>query len=94
MKAGGPVDRRMYQVISHLTPHVQRAMLVRQKLQQQNELETNSVSTLDALRTAVLLLDAEGHITHANASARDFHATTQDLIAVWQRLNIYLVETL
>lgn len=71
MKAGGPVDRRMYGVISHLTPHLQRAMLARQRLQQQNELEAMSVRTLDALRTAVLLLDAEGHITHFNASARE-----------------------
>jgi DNA-binding CsgD family transcriptional regulator/PAS domain-containing protein len=70
MKAGGPVDRRMYQVISHLTPHMQRAMLVRQKLQQQTTLETASARTLDALRSAVLLLDANGHITHANQSAR------------------------
>ena len=86
MKAGGPVDRRMYQVISHLTPHLQRAMLVRQKLQQQTELETNSVSTLDALRTAVLLLDAEGHITHANASARDMLDDADVLRSVHGRL--------
>ena len=86
MKAGGPVDRRMYQVISHLTPHLQRAMLVRQKLRQQDELETNSVSTLDALRTAVLLLDAEGHITHANASARDMLDEADVLRSVHGRL--------
>lgn len=71
MKGGGLVDRRMYQVMSHLTPHIQRAMQVRQKLQRQNALDMVSARTLDALRTAVLLLDADGYITHANASARD-----------------------
>lgn len=86
MKAGGPVDRRMYGVISHLTPHLQRAMLVRQKLQQQNELETMSVRTLDALRTAVLLLDAEGHITHFNASAREILDEADVLRSVHGRL--------
>lgn len=86
MKAGGPVDRRMYQVISHLAPHVQRAMLVRQKLQQQDAFETNSVRTLDALRTAVLLLDAEGHITHFNASAREILDEADVLRSVRGRL--------
>jgi DNA-binding CsgD family transcriptional regulator len=71
MKGGGLVDRRMCQVISHLIPHLQRAMLVRQKLQLQDALDAVSARTLDALRTAVVLLDANGHITHANASARD-----------------------
>lgn len=70
MKGGGMVDRRMHQVILHLTPHLQRAMLVRQKLQRHNALEMTSAQTLDALRTAVLLLDPDGHITHSNASAR------------------------
>ncbi|MET4017422.1 LuxR C-terminal-related transcriptional regulator [Bradyrhizobium sp. S3.2.12] len=86
MKGGGPVDRRMYQTISHLTPHMQRAMLVRQKLQQQNALETTSVRTLDALRTAVLLLDADGHITHANASAREILDEADVLRSVHGRL--------
>lgn len=86
MKAGGPVDRRMYQVISHLAPHVQRAMLVRQKLQQQDAFETNSVRTLDALRTAVMLLDAEGHITHFNASAREILDEADVLRSVRGRL--------
>ncbi|WP_407188927.1 helix-turn-helix transcriptional regulator [Bradyrhizobium centrosematis] len=86
MKGGGPVDRRMYGVISHLTPHVQRAMLVRQKLLQQEALETNSVRTLDALRTAVLLLDAEAHITHLNASARDILEEAEILRSVHGRL--------
>ncbi|QDF39119.1 helix-turn-helix transcriptional regulator [Bradyrhizobium symbiodeficiens] len=86
MKAGGPVDRRMYQVISHLTPHLQRAMIVRQKLQQQNALETISVRTLDALRTAVVLLDAEAHITHANAGARDILEEAEILRSVRGRL--------
>lgn len=86
MKAGGPVDRRMYQVISHLTPHLQRAMIVRQKLQQQNALETISVRTLDALRTAVVLLDAEAHITHANAGARDVLEEAEILRSVRGRL--------
>ncbi|MGY0573015.1 hypothetical protein ACTGJ9_019570 [Bradyrhizobium sp. RDM12] len=47
MKAGGPVDRKMYQVISYITPHMQRAMHIRQKLQQQNALEMTSARVLD-----------------------------------------------
>lgn len=86
MKAGCPVDRRMYQVISHLTPHMQRAMLVRQKLQRQNELGTASARTLDALRTAVLLLDANGHITHSNESARELLDGADVLRSVHGRL--------
>ncbi|OAF16410.1 helix-turn-helix transcriptional regulator [Bradyrhizobium neotropicale] len=86
MKAGSAVDRRMYQVISHLTPHVQRAVLVRQKLQQQNALEATSARTLDALQTAVLLLDADGNIVHSNASARDILDEADVLRSVHGRL--------
>jgi DNA-binding CsgD family transcriptional regulator len=86
MKAGGLVDRRMYRVISHLTPHLQRAMLIRQKLQQQNALETTSVHTLDALRAAVLLLDADAQITHANASAQEMLDDADVLRSVRGRL--------
>ena len=86
MKAGGPVDRRMYQVVSHLTPHLQRAMAVRQKLQRQDALETASARTLDALRTAVLLLDADGHIIHFNASAREILEAADVLRSVHGRL--------
>jgi len=86
MKAGGLVDRRMYQVISYITPHMQRAMHVRQKLQHQNALETTSAHTLDALRAAVLLLDAVGHITHSNASAREILEEAEVLRSVHGRL--------
>lgn len=86
MKGGGPADRRMYQVISHLTPHLQRAMLVRQKLQQQTALDALSARTLDALRTGVLLLDADGYITHANASASEILDEADVLRSVRGRL--------
>jgi DNA-binding CsgD family transcriptional regulator/PAS domain-containing protein len=67
----GEVDRRMHGVISRLTPHLQRAMRVRQKLQRQNALETISARALDALRTGIVLLDAAGHVMHCNATASD-----------------------
>jgi DNA-binding CsgD family transcriptional regulator len=86
MKAGGPVDRRMYQVISHLTPHMQRAMSIRQKLQQQNALEMTSARALDALRAAILLLDANGYITHSNASAQEILDEADVLRSVHGRL--------
>ncbi|WFU84063.1 LuxR C-terminal-related transcriptional regulator [Bradyrhizobium sp. CIAT3101] len=86
MKAGGPVDRKMYRVISHLTPHMQRAMHIRQKLQQQNALEATSARTLDALRAAILLLDANGHITHSNASAQEILDEADVLRSVHGRL--------
>jgi len=86
MKAGGPVDRKMYRVISYITPHMQRAMHIRQKLQQQNALEATSALTLDALRAAILLLDANGHITHANASAQEILDEADVLRSVHGRL--------
>jgi DNA-binding CsgD family transcriptional regulator len=86
MKGGGLVDRRMYHVMSRLTPHVQRAMQVRQKLQRQNALDAVSARTLDALRSAVLLLDSDGFITHANTSAQDMLDEADVLRAVRGRL--------
>ena len=86
MKAGGPVDRKMYRVISYITPHMQRAMHIRQKLQQQNALETTSARTLDALRAAILLLDVNGHITHSNASAQEILDEADVLRSVHGRL--------
>ena len=86
MKAGGPVDRKMYRVISYITPHMQRAMNIRQKLQQQNALEMTSARTLDALRAAILLLDVNGLITHANASAQEILNQADVLRSVHGRL--------
>jgi DNA-binding CsgD family transcriptional regulator/PAS domain-containing protein len=65
------LDAEMRRRIAAIAPHVRRAFLVNQKI---DDRETKSVSfaeTLDGLGGAVFLLDAAGRIVHANAAGHD-----------------------
>jgi len=86
MKTGGMVDDRMRNVLSALAPHLRRALLIRRTLERQSVIEATAVETLDALKTALFLLDAKGYIIHANTSGRALLAETDILRSVHGQL--------
>lgn len=86
MKAGQMVDDRMRKVLSTLMPHLRRSMLIGKTLRRQNVIEATATELLDALKTAVILLDAKANIVHANASGLEVLAETDVLRSVHGQL--------
>jgi DNA-binding CsgD family transcriptional regulator len=71
----GLVDEDARRRMRLLTPHIRRAVLISKLLDfKRGEAETFA-ETLDALRAAVILVDAGGRIVHANAAG---HALLRD----------------
>ena len=70
-KAGSLVDGAMRDAMSRLVPHLRRAIAINQKLRHEGAVAASSIQAIEALRTALFLLDPRGHILHANASGRD-----------------------
>lgn len=101
MAAGGLVDSAMRVALSQLAPHLRRAIAINQELLHQGSIAASSVQALEALKTALLLLDPQGHVLHANASGRDFldqndvlRSVHGRLVAVDPRVNRTLQQTL
>jgi DNA-binding CsgD family transcriptional regulator/PAS domain-containing protein len=63
----GPPEERL---MSHLAPHLQRAFLLRSRLGALREERRASLEALDALPSALLLLDADGRPILVNRAAR------------------------
>lgn len=67
----GLVDEEMRRRMRLLVPHVRRSVMIG-KLIDLNRLQAAALSdTLDGLDAGAFLVDATGHLVHANASARD-----------------------
>jgi DNA-binding CsgD family transcriptional regulator/PAS domain-containing protein len=66
----GLVDDEMRGRMRLLIPHVRRAVLVGGLLEERLSRATALEDTLDGLSASVLLVDADGHIVHANTAAR------------------------
>ena len=67
----GIVDDRLRRRLRPIVPHLVRAVLIRQVLQQQARIASPIEHTLDELKAAAFLLNGAGHITHTNESGRD-----------------------
>ena len=63
----GPPEERL---MSHLAPHLQRAFLLRSRLSALREERRVSIDALDALPSALLLLDAHGRPVLVSRAAR------------------------
>lgn len=86
MKADGMVDDRMRHVLSTLAPHLKRATLISKTLLRQSVIEATTAEALDALRTALFLLDAKANITHVNSGGREMLAQNDILRSVHGQL--------
>jgi DNA-binding CsgD family transcriptional regulator len=71
MATNKPVDDRLRRRLTPIIPHLMRAVLIGQVLEQQARITSPIEHTLDELKAATFLLNGAGHITHINESGRD-----------------------
>ncbi|HEY1935164.1 MAG TPA: helix-turn-helix transcriptional regulator [Acetobacteraceae bacterium] len=67
--SGGPFDMDDIAMARGLMPHLQRALAIQRRMEHADVTEASAISTLNLLRHAVLLLDEDGRVLHANALA-------------------------
>jgi DNA-binding CsgD family transcriptional regulator len=67
--SAGPITQREVDAARQLVPHLQRAVAIGMLLDLQSAVAHEFKSTLDALATAVILVDVDLRIVHANAAA-------------------------
>jgi DNA-binding CsgD family transcriptional regulator len=71
IKSGGLVDDDLRRTLAPIVPHLRRAVLIGKTLHQPARIASPIAHALDALKTAIFLLDATGNITHSNQSGQD-----------------------
>lgn len=86
MTARGLVDDRMRRAARAIIPHLRRAIVIGQTLSREAATAGPIADTLDALKTAVILLDADANITHTNTSGREILHRNDFLRSVLGRL--------
>jgi DNA-binding CsgD family transcriptional regulator len=64
-----PIDDRQIETVRSLAPHLRRAVLISKLLESRSLASASLEATLDALGSAVLLVDAGARIVHANDQA-------------------------
>lgn len=69
------LDAEMRRRIAAIAPHVRRAFLVNQTIDDREMKSASFAETLDGLGGAVFLLDAAGRIVHANVAGHDMLRT-------------------
>jgi DNA-binding CsgD family transcriptional regulator len=84
-RAGAGVRDRMRLIV----PHVQRAVLIGKAFDLQKTIATEFSSTVDALKTAIFLVDAEARIVHGNPSGMTLLAADDLLYGPGGRLRAY-----
>jgi DNA-binding NarL/FixJ family response regulator len=62
-----------------LTPHIQRAVAISRLFEVKSAIAVNFEATLDALSTAVFLVDENLRVIHANDAARNLPSATSDI---------------
>jgi PAS domain-containing protein len=72
-----------------LVPHVQRAVLIGKAFDLQRAVAADFTATVDALKAAIFLVDAQGRIVHANPSAMTMLGAEEVLYGASSRLRSY-----
>lgn len=72
-----------------LVPHVQRAVLIGKAFDLQKAVAADFTATVDALKAAIFLIDAQGRIVHANPSAMAMLGAEEVLYGASSRLRSY-----
>lgn len=72
-----------------LVPHVRRAVLIGKAFDLQKAIATDFAATIDALKTAIFLVDAQGRVVHANPSGMELLAADDVLYGPGTRLHAY-----
>ncbi len=83
----GPVDDAMRRRMALIVPHVRRSVLIGRVIDLRTGEAATFASTLDGLRQALLLVDPQGNIVHANASGHALLAEGSVLRAIGRSLS-------
>lgn len=86
MTAGGLADESLRQAMHTIAPHVRRSILIGKALYREAATAAPVADALDLLKTATIVLNAQGNITHSNASGRDLLYRADVLRSVFGRL--------
>ncbi len=81
-----PFEATDARLLDHLLPHLRRAMQLRHRLHPDRTAANPALSALDALATAVVVVDAELRIVVANAAAEAIAAGQTGLKIVEQKI--------
>jgi DNA-binding CsgD family transcriptional regulator len=84
--SAGPVDDRMRQRFELITPHVRRSMLIGKVVDLHRVEAAALADSLDELLSGMIIVDANGRIIHANASAHRMIAEANVLRAANGRI--------
>jgi DNA-binding CsgD family transcriptional regulator len=82
----GVVDGAMRERMRLLAPHIRRSTLMGRQIEAGSCTATDLARTLDVLRTAICLLDADGRVVRANKACRQLFANADLLTTVGDRI--------
>jgi DNA-binding CsgD family transcriptional regulator/PAS domain-containing protein len=74
-KERGPFSERAYKLLQHLSPHLQRAAQIHQRVSAADFERTTMGQALDRMPSGVVLLDGSRRVLFANAAARALAAS-------------------
>jgi DNA-binding CsgD family transcriptional regulator len=86
-KRDGAADEHMHRRMRVIAPHLRRAALIGRAIDGERRAVATFTDMLDCLTTATILVDARGHIAHANATAHALIAHGDVLSAAAGRLH-------
>jgi DNA-binding CsgD family transcriptional regulator len=69
-RGGGAFTREHAQALDFLLPHLQRALVIRSKLERAEARVAASQAALDAVSHGILVVSLEGRVVHSNEAAR------------------------
>ena len=85
-RASDETDLKMRRRMALIAPHLRRAALMRRTIDQKVDEATTFAGIFDNLSAGLFLIDAAGHIVHANAAGRGILATDDFLRSIGGRL--------
>lgn len=80
-KDDGAVDDRMFRRMRMIAPHLGRAIRIGQTIGLERRAAANLADALDGLSSAMFLVDAVGHVVHANAAGHSL-LSKDDVLSV------------
>jgi len=84
----GPITPDVLAGLRVVAPHLRRAALITGILQQERQKRQVFEAVVDAVRSGIVLVDADANIVHANSAARDVTANGDPLAERFGRLQI------
>lgn len=81
-------DDEDYRIMRELTPHIRRALLISDLLDEKNAQVQILRNTLDKLALAVILIEADGRLVYTNGTGEDVLSRGDTLTVVSKKLHV------